>query len=82
MNNIIDISKRVKAKADEPSEDCVMTDDGGTRWFKYSVSYKSGIDTVFSFYIWAKSFDDAERRLIDIKNHAEIDGQIFETIDA
>lgn len=32
--------------------------------------------------IWDKSVEDAEYRLKQIKEHAQVDGQIFQTIDA
>lgn len=69
-NNILNFPDR-----NSPDNDCQYKDDRES-WYKYSASYVDG-DKEFVFSIWARSFEDAERRL---KLPMKINGQILTEI--
>lgn len=56
MTNIIEFPDK-----NAPASDCVYKDHNGDTWYKYSVSYDDGRE--YTFQLWAKSIEDAERRL-------------------
>lgn len=46
-----------------PDVDCVYQDGNGETWYKFEASYYLG-ERQFSFYIWARSEQEAENILI------------------
>lgn len=62
---------------DEPDSEQTYTDDNGVKWFKFDVHYVDQSGSHMSFYLWAMSFADAERRLKMIAKTGFVDGQVY-----
>ena len=60
-----------------PDNNHIFTDDEGATWFEYSASYMDK-EKKYSFSLWAKSIDDAQRIL---KLPIIIEGQIIRQIE-
>lgn len=80
MTNVIDPnSKRPK---DAPDARHVMAVDASGIWCEYSCSYTDHKGVEMCFTIWANGIEDAERRVMAMRESAKIDGQLYTTIDA
>lgn len=53
----------------------------GEVWHKYGIRFETD-GLAFGTYIYARGWEDAEKRLADLKRTAVIDGQILEEIKA
>lgn len=59
-----------------PDPEHVFTDEHGQQWFEFLCAYADA-DGEFSFTIWAKDFEDAERRMNVLRQTAVVSGQIY-----
>jgi hypothetical protein len=69
-------------RAPEPHPDVkphVHIDHKGTLWYRFMIEFQID-DAEFSFDMWARDMDDANRRLQIIKNNAKLVGQVVSTI--
>lgn len=64
----------------QPDPKHVCTDAQGVTWYEFAVDFADD-DNVFSFRIWAKNNEDAERRVQCIKESAFLKGKIFGEIE-
>jgi len=53
----------------------------GKLWYQFVCDYQDG-DVGFTFQIWAKDIEDAERRMGLIKQNCKVAGQLISEIDA
>ena len=64
-----------------PDAEFVVRDEKGVKWFKFTCSYKDGVDDL-GFEIWALDAEDAQRRMTLIRQTGKVDGQLFHEIPA
>lgn len=53
----------------------------GKLWYQFVCDYQDG-DVDFTFQIWAKDIEDAERRMGLIKQNCKVAGQLISEVDA
>lgn len=70
-----------REKREGPDAEFVVRDEMGVKWFTYGVRYRDG-DAEFSFRIFARDFEDAERRLKLIASSGQVYGQIMTEVPA
>lgn len=72
----------VRDKRDGPDPEFIFVDKHG-KWFTFIVDFHDDeLDADYSFHIWARDFDDAERRLAKIKENAKVVGKLHSEIPA
>lgn len=72
-SNIIDFDNLLNA----PAPDCVYVDEEGTKWFRFFVDY-SFEGKGYTFDLWAKSLQDADKRLDEIAKSGFVSGRILD----
>lgn len=73
---IIDINHLLNG----PDKENIYQDDEGVIWYKFSCSYPYG-DKEYSFGIWARDQDDADKRMDVIRAMAKVDGMILSEVE-
>lgn len=58
----------------DPDPSGIQCDVNGFTWFRFSASYFDGMHN-FVIHFWALDFDDAERRVMRMRNSLALDGQ-------
>jgi streptogramin lyase len=77
MGEVINFPNPVK-----PDPNFIYVDEDGVQWFVFSCSYVDHRNKLMSFTLWATDKADAAERLTFIKDGAQLDGQIYGTVDA
>lgn len=80
MSDVIDLSERRNAK-DRPGEDCVRTDDYGRPLYLFALEYEMP-DGTYATDVWAYSFDDAEARVLSMRQSLSVLGQMHSIVPA
>jgi hypothetical protein len=74
-DKIVSLSaERERRDGPDPEHACFGPD--GVKWFEFGVDFDDG-DSTFSFTIWAKDWEDAERRVELIRTNARVVGQLY-----
>ncbi len=61
----------------KPDPDCIGENGKGETIYPFQVTYTIDADRQFTFDVWGTSFEDADRKLQELKESAEVTGQIF-----
>lgn len=80
MSDVIDLNAE-RSKREQPDPDHVRHDDFGRPLYEFLLSYGME-DKQWSTTVWAYSFEDAENRVIAMRESLKVDGQAYGCIPA
>lgn len=75
MDNIIEFPER-----NVDDEFLHIEDENGDRWMLFTVDYVFD-DTTYSYEIWARDFDEAERRIEAIGQTSTVFGRVVDEFE-
>lgn len=78
MTDIIDLTAERNRRA-EPDPKFIRKDDYGRPLYKFALSYRFD-GRQWAAHVWAYSWEDAEQRVIGMRQSLTVDGQIFSEI--